>query len=243
MPVDRFYLSKPLEKNSHVTLEGQEFEHLQKVTRHSSGDIVEIVNGKGELAQARVDKILKKEAVLTIVDVHKQEKTRPEIILAQAITKLAKLELLIEKSVELNVSEICLFPGVRSDKVEFSQNQMKRLEYILVSAMKQCGRLDLPSLSYQSSLLEIFPIKGTGFYGDVSAHARPLLQSLQTAILPITLFIGPEGGFDEKEVQLFQKENIGPISLIDTTLRAETAAISSVAIISHFLYSRRSHDL
>ena len=234
MPVDRFYVDAPLTKDKQIILTGGELQHLQKVTRHTVGDVIEVINGKDQIAHARVDKFDKKGALLTVIESKTFPHLEPSLILVQAIPRLNRLETILEKCIELNVSEIWLFPSFHTEKADFSPNQLERLKFISVSALKQCGRLDLPPIVFKESLEDILPLQGSCFFGDLDEKAPTLLEGIKKATLkPIYIFIGPESGFHEKEIAVLKRSGVQGVSLLKTTLRVDTAAIASVAIAAH----------
>lgn len=221
MPHDRFYIDAPLEKE--CTLEGDEFQHLSRVMRKKEGDEVELVNGRHELALARIESLEKRSVHLTILSCTEKKPLLPPLILAQAFPKLSNLEYILQKGTELGVSTFHIFESTLSEKKPPTDNQMKRLNHILISAMKQCGRLDLPELKWG------FPenLSGNVYFGDLC----PTTQSLHTiGKLPATLVIGPEKGFTEKEVETYRSK-AQSVSLGPYILRAETAALAGVAIL------------
>lgn len=131
MPAYRFY---QLEDDTH---------HMIKVMRVRPGDTVELVDGKGTLSTAK----LLNNGELEIISTTFEER-RPPCILAQALPKQNKLELIIEKATELGASEFWLFPGEQSERTALSDNHRRRLDQLLISAMKQCGTLYLPTIKF-----------------------------------------------------------------------------------------------
>lgn len=221
MPHDRFYIDAPL--NSPVILDGDEFHHLSRVMRKQAGDEVELVNGRHVIALARVESLQKSHAELIILRHEEKKPSLPPLSLVQALPKLSNLELIIQKGTELGVSTFYLYPSDRSEKKELSKNQLNRLHHILIGAMKQCGRLDLPEIRWG------FPeLSGNVYFGDISEEA-PLLS--QVGKLPATLIIGPEKGLTEDEVKDFEKIGVG-VSINPYILRSETAAIAGLSILA-----------
>lgn len=222
MPHDRFYIDIPLEGT--VSLEGEEFHHLLRVMRRKVGDEIELVNGNHSLARARVNSLHKSYAELTILHAEKKEPLLPPLVLVQALPKLPNLELILQKGTELGVSAFYLYHSTLSEKKELSKNQEKRLKHILIGAMKQCGRLDLPKIKWGFPKLE-----GNVYYGTLDKKAPPLEV---VAKLPATLIIGPEKGFTQEELNHLANQGLG-VSLGPHILRAETAAIAGLAILSN----------
>lgn len=220
---NRFFLDAPFFEGANLSLEGQEFHHFAHVMRGKAGETVEIVNGKNQLAEARVEKLSKHAANLKILAVE-EVSSKSKLVLAQALFRPARLEWLIEKAVELGVSEIWLFPAARSEKKDLSNTQLARLEQIAISAMKQCKRLDLPKIVLYPSLQKI-PTQGTLLFGDLRTGAKPPQTSQ-----PLTLFIGPEGGFTSDEIHYLEQKGAHGVHLHQNVLRAETAAIVALSL-------------
>src|SRR5207248_2602313 len=123
-----------------------ELHHLVNVMRTRLGEKIEVVNGQGQLAEAILQSIEKKSASLRIESVETSSPFSQRLILAQGMPKQNRLEFIIEKGTELGMTEIWLFPASRSEKKDFSVNQLERLNILTIAAMKQCGRLFLPKI-------------------------------------------------------------------------------------------------
>ena len=221
MPHDRFYIDAPLK--GEVLLDGEEFHHLSRVMRKKEGDVVELLNGKNTLALATLSSISKREASLIVTQSEDKKPLLPPLKLIQAIPKLSHLELILQKGTELGASHFYLYPSSLSEKKELSANQKRRLQLILIGAMKQCGRLDLPILEWGFP-----PLEGKVFFGDLSLDAPSLSE---VASLPATFIVGPEKGFTKEEVAELHIKAQG-VRINPYTLRAETAAIAGLAILA-----------
>jgi 16S rRNA (uracil1498-N3)-methyltransferase len=222
MPADRFYLDQPL--TSPLIIHGEELHHLH-VMRIRSGEKIEIVNGRGELVEAQVEGIDKKEATLKIVSHVKKQPPTQKIILAQALPRFSALEWVVEKGTELGVTEFWLFPGNLSEKTSLTPTQLQRLQMMTISALKQCGRLFLPQILIKPPLVEWQKIEGSLFYGDVQGTA-PLAGPFLDRVFFI---IGPEKGLASTEIEKLQTLGAKAISLHVNTLRTETAAIAALS--------------
>jgi 16S rRNA (uracil1498-N3)-methyltransferase len=231
MPSYRFFTENALEKDSSIQVEGDEYKHIVKVMRLEKNDTLEIVNGKGSLATARIEKIDKTTVTCRIQSVHQELEHQPNFIIAQSLLRPASLELICEKNTELGVMELWFFPAELSDKHDLSSNQLERLHRHRIAALKQSGRLFLPSLRYFSSLQEVLAQKNVDFfYGDLSPHAVKISSPLQRVQVPVFL-IGPEKGFTLEENLLLSKSATG-VTLGMYTLRAETASIAASCLLS-----------
>jgi 16S rRNA (uracil1498-N3)-methyltransferase len=224
MPIERFYSPLSFSPGTICTLEEEELRHLQ-VIRLRTGEKVELVNGKGALAQATLTTVEKRRALLTVNSVT-HSSPGPIRILAQAIPRFNRLEFILEKGTELGATAFWLFPGERSEKSSFSENQKQRMTQLMIAAMKQCGRLDLPSIELHPSLLSWTPLPYPLLYGDTRQNA----PTLKISPGPLILLIGPEGGLSPAELVHLD----GPLAaqglrLHSNILRTDTAAITLLA--------------
>jgi 16S rRNA (uracil1498-N3)-methyltransferase len=234
MPHNRYYCDAAFAENAPVSITGDECHHLIRVLRARPNDSVELVNGRSQLAHARVVHILKHSAEFLIDRVVQETKPKAPLILAMAMPRMNHLEWIIEKGTELNATAFWLFPGLLSEKETLSDLQCARLKHLAISAMKQCGRLDLPAIELKPPLLKWAFLPGTLFFGDTAEDAPflwnlPLIKPLLT---PVILFIGPEKGFDPQESAfLHNTMKANSIRLHPNILRTETAPLVGLSLI------------
>lgn len=237
MPAERYYNNSHLDNDCLITLEGQEHHHLAHVMRGKTNDIVEIVNGRGQLAKASITKVDKRHSSLLITNVHTEPPPQYKLILIQGMPRLNRLETILEKCTELGITDFHLFMASRSEKKPLSENQMERLQTIIISAMKQCGRLFLPKIIWLNPIKQWKNSENTSsLFGDIRPEAPKILDILKTSDHQhISLCIGPEGGLDDQEI--FALENIGfkGTNFHHNVLRTDTAAIAGTSILSQFL--------
>ena len=231
MPHNRFFSSQSIEDPFHVTLDEEESHHAIKVMRLHIGDALEIVDGLGHLMKAKVIRIEKKAVVCEKISLTTDKKIPYRYILAQGLLRHTSMELVCEKATELGVEKLWIFSAAHSEKNHLSEHQIQRLYKHRLSALKQCGRLLLPEISFFSSLEELmgrspYPI----YFGDVDPLAKPLKEVIQSS--QATFVVGPESGFDEKETDLLKTDGAKSVSLHRLILRAETAAITACAQLS-----------
>lgn len=234
MPAERYYSKGDFDSASAIVLTDQEYHHLVHVMRGKEGDWVEIVNGLGLLAKAKIKKINRKEVILTVEERIESPKDPFEIILAQALPRHQHLDFILEKGTELGMTQIWLFPGERSEKEKLSENQFKRAEGVLVASMKQCGRLWLPKIVEKPALKQWETNDFPAFFGDVEPGAKQFASQLREEKLDrgIIFFVGPEGGFTDHETMIFKKLGVKGVRLHHHILRTETAAIAALTLIS-----------
>lgn len=230
MPSYRFFLDSSFEKGHRLQFKDDEYKHIVKVMRLGIEDTLEIVNGKGILCQASITEIAKHTVTCQVQLVHQELEHRPKFIIAQSLLRPSSLELICEKNTELGVMELWFFPAEYSEKRDLSTNQLERLHRHMVSAVKQSGRLFLPSLRFFSSLNDALSQANYQFlYGDLTKKAVKLQEAIDSAVTPV-FFIGPEKGFTNEELDLLYKKAKG-VSLGLHTLRAETASIAASSLL------------
>ncbi len=227
MPQNRYYFSGALVKGHDIFLKDDEFHYLRNVMRSKVGQEVEIINGKGSLALAAVSKLQEKEAILSITSVTTEEQKPLTCNLALAFLKPAHFEYAIEKACEVGVSNFFLFPGDRSEKKAVSDQYLKRLHTIILSSTKQCGRLFLPEIQVKKALKEC--LAGLVLFGDLES-TTPLQKFPLEPI--VTLVIGPESGLSDQEGKILFDAGAKGVRLHSNTLRAETAAVVGITLIT-----------
>ena len=235
MPHDRFFSKELLTEKSVITLEKTEAAHIH-VMRKKVGDIIEIINGKNILSHAQILSISPKETVVEIIDIVKEKPTQTKIILVQSFVKSSKLDLILEKATELGVDEFILFKADQSEIVKFSDEKEKRFHSLLISAVKQCGRLDLPKITFIPNLYNLKQNSCSYFFGDPDSST--LFSARQYRNHNTCFIIGPEKGFSNKEI-LFLKTKLKAlgVKINKNILRTETAAICVAALLAHKKYS------
>lgn len=237
MPKERFFFESPLKENELIIIRDDELHHLN-VMRPKLKQQFEVVNGMGELGFATLETLEKKQATLSIEKVIKQSPESFKVVLAQAICRPNRLDFILEKATELGVTDIWLFPGVHSEKKEFNEHQQNRMRTITISAMKQCGRLYLPKISYKDGLakfenLKLENLELPAFFGDVEENAPRFLECWQKKEndAGIIFFIGTESGFSDAETKKLLSLGAKGVTINKNILRTDTAAITALALI------------
>ncbi|NGX34916.1 MAG: Ribosomal RNA small subunit methyltransferase E [Candidatus Anoxychlamydiales bacterium] len=233
MPKDRYFIDQDLTKNLNLEIKDKEAHHI-KTLRKKESEHVEIINGKGFLAKAKIEKIDKKSIKIKITDIFFEKEKKQKLILAQALLKPNKLDFLLEKTVELGVDEIWFFKSKNSEKINLSKNRLNRMKSILIAAIKQSGRLYLPKIKFFESIKDIKNFDGNIYFGDTKKEAKRFLDIFIKNKKNNYFFIGPEMGFFKDEI-FYLKNDLKAlgIKLNNNILRAETAAISIIAIAAH----------
>lgn len=226
MPAYRFFIPEGLLEHQ-IYLEGEEVRHLSSVMRRKTGDIVELIDGKGRLAQAEITSLEKKQAVLQkkyLIEKHAPQK---KIHLILPLLSPSKLDWVLEKAAELGADHFWLYSY--EEKRTLSENRKKRIEQILIAAMKQSGRLFLPSFTFLSNRENIQELPGPFFFCQEGKDWISGLPEAETSYW----IIGPEKGFSEKELTWLEKLGKG-VCLSTHTLRAETAPLALLSLLGPY---------
>ncbi len=230
-----FYNPNINDNTSQFTFDKEESRHIVKVLRKNIGDTLHITNGKGWLFDAEVTIPDIKKCMVTIVSKTFQAKRDYSLHLAVAPTKMNdRYEWFLEKATEIGIDSITPIICEHSERKIIKP---ERFEKILQSATKQSLNCYMPKLN-EAILFKDF-IK-QDFNGDLFiAHCEETdRKSLKNELKPkvnVTILIGPEGDFSVKEIETAIKNKFIPVTLGDTRLRTETAAIvacHSVAFIN-----------
>ena len=245
MTSDRFYIQKKQIKSPSAVLTGSEHHHLSRVVRKREGERVFLFTEKGENFTARIDKIEKSKTSLTILKAGLQKEPGVRVTLAPSLVKPRALELILQKSTELGVS--CFVPVIAersvvkiSDKTEKKINRWHR---IILAASKQCRRPAPPIIEEPLSLKKFLDIKKAKVKIFLDEKGGEYLKDFVFSSFKenskkfppsVIILLGPEGGWTDREKQDIVRHGYTAVSLGHNILRAETAAISCVAIISHF---------
>lgn len=232
----QLFYNPDLSKDSNrITFDKDESRHIIKVLRKKNGDILYITNGKGLLFTSTIIEDHLKHCIAQITETESKPKPNYNLHLAVAPTKLNdRYEWFLEKATEIGVSEITPLICNHSERHKI---KLERYEKIIQSALKQSLQCYLPKLNAPVSFKDFMMQDFTN--QKFIAHCEETKkQSLKQLIQPnedIVILIGPEGDFSVKEIEIATKNNFIPVTLGETRLRTETAAIvacQSVAFIN-----------
>lgn len=229
-----FFNPNITETTKEIIFDKVESKHIVRVLRKKEGSLLHITNGKGNLFTAKVVIANDKKCLATIIDlVEKPKNWNYYLHIAIAPTKNNdRLEWFLEKATEIGIDEITPIICANSERKII---KTERLEKIIQAAMKQSLQATLPKLNE--------PIKFTDFIKNDKegicciAHCeeekeKKLLKNTITHSEKITILIGPEGDFSKKEIELALQRKFIPVSLGESRLRTETAALVAVNTVS-----------
>ncbi|HEX6127357.1 MAG TPA: 16S rRNA (uracil(1498)-N(3))-methyltransferase [Pyrinomonadaceae bacterium] len=234
----RRFFAAPGQFTEHVvTLSQEETRHLRDVLRLKTGDEVQVFDGEGREFLCEIMEIRREGTSLRVI-----RETEPvaaesplDLRLAVSFYKSDKLDLVIQKAVELGVSRLSLLVTARSEiKFHDAGKRTERFQKIAMEATKQCERakvmqVDEPStfenfmsdIDGSAGLLLMFSEKGGGSIPSPGENKK------------ITALIGPKGGWDDTEIESAVGRGFVPVKLGRRIMRAETAAITFAALLQH----------
>ena len=230
-----FYNPNISETSDFFSFDKEESKHIIKVLRKKDTDVLYVTNGLGFLFKTEITLASDTKCTVKIVSFEKSEQPKYQLHLAVAPTKMNdRYEWFLEKTTEIGVSEIT---PIICEHSERKQIKTDRFDKIIQSAMKQSNQLYLPKLNEPVAYKDFIKNKNEGlqFIAHCEENKKKSLKSILKPNENITILIGPEGDFSPKEIQLAIDNNYIPVSLGNTRLRTETAAIvacHSVAYIN-----------
>lgn len=212
----------------------EESKHIVKVLRKKESDILHVTNGLGYLFTTEIILASEKKCTVKINSFEQQKATDFYIHLAVAPTKMNdRYEWFLEKATEIGIHEIT---PIICDHSERTTIKTERFDKIVQSAMKQSNQFFLPKLNEAVTFRQFVNQnhEGSLYIAHCEETEKKLLKNEIQPKQHYTLLIGPEGDFSTKEISLALEKKYTPVSLGNTRLRTETAAV--VACHS-FVYS------
>ena len=240
MSLPRFHLSAAAWASPHLTLTHDEAQHCSRVMRKQPGDMIEIFDGAGRVAVCEITQVSKSEVQAQITSETRVEPFQTAIHLLPALIKAEPFEWMLEKAVELGAASVQPVITERTivhlDAAQTEKKLAKWRRHMIESA-KQCHTPFVPELKAPIAFAAGLKIQADfKLIPALSEHTRTLKQALPASKpSSVAVLIGPEGDFTtEEEAQAFS-EGFVPITLGALVLRAETAAIATLAILGHEL--------
>lgn len=217
-------------------LNEDESRHAVKVLRLAAGDLIEVVDGQGMCYTMRITLAHPKHcAVEPVESVAMPNPWKHQIVLAVAPTKhIDRLEWAVEKCTEMGIDRLIPLHGHNSERTVV---KTERLQRVMVSAMKQSLGATLPQCDAMTPVMRVIetPFDGQRFIAYCDAllprDQRKALAREYKAGTDVQVLIGPEGDFSPEEVEAALAAGFTPVTLGESRLRTETAAVMAVATI------------
>lgn len=244
----RFFVEPSQIENKRVVIKGSDFNHIKNVLRMKIGEEIAVSNGKDNREyRCGIEEYTDDEVICTLRFVKEDGVELPsKIYLFQGLPKADKMELVIQKAIELGAYEVIPVAAkrcvVKLDEKKAAA-KVSRWQGIAEAAAKQSKRGVIPNvhaimsmqeaIEYARSMdIRLIPYE---LAGDMQ-HTRKMIESVQAG-KSIAVFIGPEGGFEESEIEAALKAGIEPVTLGKRILRTETAGLT---VLSWLMYQLES---
>ena len=243
--MQRFFVTPDQVGEDKIRIQGSDVNHMKNVLRMRPGEEVMVSDGNNRQYRCRVEDYPEGEAVLAILEAGLVDTELPSrIYLFQGLPKQEKMELIVQKAVELGVCQVipvqtrrCV---VKLDAKKAAK-KVQRWQQIAESAAKQAGRGYIPAVSevmtFQEALAfsETLDIRLIPYeLADGMEGTRKILDGIRPG-QSVGIFIGPEGGFEKEEVGRAVEAGAMPITLGKRILRTETAGIAVLSILMYRL--------
>lgn len=238
-----FFVNPEQVEDGFIRITGPDVNHIKNVLRMRQGEEMLVSDGTGRDYLCQTEEIAAGEITARILETEEEGRELPSRIwLFQGLPKSDKMEFIIQKAVELGAAGIVPV-STRNTVVKLDpkkeESRVRRWQAIAESAAKQSKRSLVPGVSGLMTLKEAFDyVESRGFSVRLIPYEHEAgMDSTKTeldAVGPgqdIAVFIGPEGGFDEREIELALSKGVRPISLGRRILRTETAGLAVLSVL------------
>ncbi len=232
----KFFTKPDYINDKELKIVGEDVSHISRVLRMSSGDSIIVCDGEGNDYDAIITSVSKTEVVAEIKGKYVCD-AEPcvDVILYQALPKQGKMEYIIQKNTELGVKRIV--PVYTKRCVVKPSDKTDRWLKVAESAAKQCGRgiipEVLPTITFDEAIKQMkeCDLALMPYECEEDVTLKSVLKSAEYKT--VSIFIGPEGGFDLKEVEIAKDAGIKTVTLGKRILRTETAASAVLPVIMY----------
>lgn len=248
--MQQFFAEPSWIRENKIFMQGSDVNHIRNVLRMKPGEDVRVNDGRGKTYLCCISSYEEQTAVLDILKELDSDTELPSrIILFQGLPKGDKMEWIVQKAVELGVYAIVPFAAKRSvvklDEKKAAKKQA-RWQLIAKGAAEQSGRCIIPEVSTVRTFAEALGMAGEL---DVVLIPYELEEGMKETVRileeiapgqSVGIFIGPEGGFEEEEVERAKAAGAHAVTLGKRILRTETAGLTALSILMYHLESRNA---
>lgn len=237
----RFFVDPTALGESNVTITGNIAHRLAKVLRYRKGDIIVLTVGGEREHIVRLESV----SPSTVIGIVTGERPAPaeattEVVVYQSLIRANRFDFVLEKGTEIGVARFVPIIAARTQvQEETPKARGERWRRLIVEAAEQCGRGRLPvigeTLSFEQAMRSAPGLKLVPWEDERDQRLGDHLRSLQEPPTAVSLFIGPEGGWEQSEIDLARECGAALVTLGRRVMRAETAAIVAVGIVLHEL--------
>jgi len=239
----RFFVNQNEIHSNEINIKGEDVNHIKKVLRARIGDFITVCDGKGTDFEVEI-KDLGADFVLTSIINSISSISEPpiDITLFQGIPKSDKMDLIIQKSIELGVTRVVPVITERTivkiGSTVDAENKRSRWQRIAMEAAKQCNRGIIPIVELPMSFSTAIELAKTSQLSIIpyeNEKESSIKKYIAKGIKNIAIMIGPEGGFTEEEISKANTRDIKSVTLGPRILRTETAGIAVIAVLMYEL--------
>ena len=242
--MQRFFVDKETISEKQVLITDSRVHQIRDVLRMKIGDEIIVLDNTGIEYHAKLTNISQKEVAGEIIRKEKcQAEPKTQITLFQSLLAREKFQVVLQKCTEVGV---CNFVPIITERSivrkpeKIKKEKLSRFQSIITEAAEQSGRATVPSIQnvvFKSQALSELNEFDICLYGSIldCSSLKQILRDSKFSPEKIALFIGPEGGFSDSEIEEFSKRAVQPFSLGRRVLRTETAGIVSAAVILYEL--------
>lgn len=238
----RFFASPELIREGSAILTDDLFRHISTVLRLKDGDSFILADGCGNEAVATIVELGKGSVSISLAAPYRAAADTGvlQITLCQGLPKGEKMDLILQKGVELGAARIIGFNAERSVARLDSEKAPKRIarwEKIIIEAARQCGRSSIPQAGFQQSLSEVLKAEDAAlklflWEGEKEQSFRQILEKSEKPE-SVSIMVGPEGGLSAKEARQAIAAGYIPVTLGKRILRTETAGLAAISILQY----------
>ncbi|MFT4938548.1 MAG: 16S rRNA (uracil1498-N3)-methyltransferase [Paraglaciecola sp.] len=235
MRIFRIYYPDLIKVESQITLTADASNHIANVLRAKPGQPLVLFNGDGNEYSAVLIEVTKRNVLVEVEAKLSMNVESPlSIHLGQGISRGDRMELVLQKSVELGVTEISPLItercGVNLSEQRW-QKKHQQWQKIIIAACEQCGRNTLPTLNMPCTFSQWINQSTKQLRLTLHPGAEKAFRHISVPPTGVRLLIGPEGGFSDKELYNTEQAGFHTVHLGPRVLRTETAAIAAITAL------------
>jgi 16S rRNA (uracil1498-N3)-methyltransferase len=235
MRISRLYAAQPLTPNQTLELDDENAHYVRTVLRLKPDDAITLFNGNGYEYACILGEVSRKNVRVSVKSCSERTVESPlEIILGLGISRGDRMDLSVQKAVELGVSKITPLMAERC-VVQFTpekkQQRWHHWQKIIQHAVEQSGRTVMPELTEMESIQDWVYTQQKGLKVFLDPYAANNLTELQPIDSAVVLLTGPEGGFTDQERKIASASGFVSVRLGKRILRTETASIAALAAV------------
>jgi 16S rRNA (uracil1498-N3)-methyltransferase len=237
----RFFVDPAAINGSEATITGDLSRRITKVLRYRQGDTIVLADGGEREYVVRLESI----SAASVTGIVTDDRPAPaeasvQVIVYQSLIRANRFDFVLEKGTEVGVARFVPIIAARTQVNEgASQARGERWRRLVIEAAEQCGRARLPSvgetLPFEQAIRSAPGLRIVPWEDEREQRLGDCLRTLPAPPATVSLFIGPEGGWEPSEVSLARESGAALVTLGRRVMRAETAAVLAAGIVLHEL--------